>query len=721
MNKGEAHNLQNFFNPKSVAIIGASSNEQKIGTIILRNIEKSGYTGEIFIINPHLPPLGKHRGFSTYTEIPLVPDLAIIAIPAEGVVEVLSSIGTKGTKNIVILSAGFKESGKAGIERETELLEIAKQFDLKILGPNCLGFLNTADKLNATFGQVALGIGNVRFASQSGALATGLFDWAAMTGVAFSQFVTLGNKSVLNENDFLDYWLQKPKMSFFRAKQQEKLGLSPYEPVGLYLESIVDGKAFLTKAQAVSRYNPVVLLKPGKSMAAQRAMHSHTGALAGDSAVLEAALKDTGIIRADGVEDMFDLLRAIAWERAPEGNRVAVISNAGGPAVVATDTLEQYGMVLAQFSKRTANKLIRSLPPAANIHDPVDILGDALADRYAVALELALSESTVDAVLVILTPQVMTQIEATAKVIVEMSKKYHKTIFCSFMGGTMVALGEQILNEAKIPSFRFPERAIRTLARMADWRAWQRKKIILTKKQPALIKQPSIDRVVSFIKTVKMERDILTNFEVNEVFREAGISVPQYALAPSIDEAFEFCNKYEFPVILKISSAKLLHKTDVGAVIPNITNEQDLLPAYLKISKVLLKLQKEDPDAEIIIAQFIPGGQEVIVGVKRDQNFGNVLLLGAGGVFAELMGDTTIRCLPQNKEQVREMLQASKIGKILMGYRGGKVYAVDELINLILRLAHLVENVNLFSEIEINPVIVTETEVYAADGKAILL
>ena len=455
-------NLTALFSPKSIAVIGASRSPEKVGAIIFKNILDSKFNGAVYPINPNTQSIGHKKCYKTVAELPEVPDLAIIAIPAALVSEVLTQCGEKGIKNVVVLSAGFKETGTDGLKLEKQLEEIAKKYELNLLGPNCLGFVNELCPVNATFGKVSPQIGNLRFISQSGALATSLFDYCESTNLGFSEFTTLGNKTILTENDILEYFFNKTHNNITSlSAETEKL-----QPIGLYLESISDGAQFLQLAKQTTSHDPIFILKPGKTSAAVTAMRSHTGAIAGADDVLDAALSQSGIIRCQTLEDFFDLAKAFSWAGIPAGPRVAIISNAGGPAVISSDCVVKEGLEIAEFDDSTKKKLAEILPRSASILNPIDVLGDALADRFANAAEVVLQTDKCDSLLVILTPQVMTQIEKTAEVIGAVSKKYNKPIFCSFIGGRMISEGEKILDKLHIPSFRFPERAIYVISKM---------------------------------------------------------------------------------------------------------------------------------------------------------------------------------------------------------------------------------------------------------------
>ena len=709
MNKGD---LKKLFNPSKIAIIGASEDEKKIGNIVVRNLDKFGYKGDIFLVNPHLPHINGHSSFSSYDDIPTVPDLAIITTPAITVPDLIESIAKKGTKNALVFAAGFKESGEGGESLQKELIAVADKFGVNILGPNCLGFINYFSNINATFGSASKYSGNIRFISQSGAIATGMFDWSAKSGVGFSEFITIGNKANINENNILEYWMSDLKDDKF--KKFEKDGYSKNYPIGLYLESISDGKKLVELTTALSKKYPIVVLKPGKTEAASKAMLSHTGSIAGNDKIFSAAMSNAGVMRAEGIEDMFDLLKAFSWENAPSGPNVAIVSNAGGPAVITADALKENKLTLANLSKSTNQKLEKLLPREAAIHNPVDVLGDADANRYLLAVECVLKDKNVDSAVVILTPQAMTQIEETAKDIALLSKKYKKTIICSFIGGMEISQGEIVLNEAKIPSFRYPERAIKALGKMYEWNQFRSQKIIQTKKTN-YITNSSLVRINNFLRKIKQDRNILSGFEASEVLFEAGVSMPPYSLVTGYADAVEFAHRYEYPIALKITSPHIVHKTDIGGVFPKIVSSDELAIAIKKLSKIVGTFEKNKKDAGIIVQKNISDGVSVIVGIKQDEVFGKFLMIGSGGIYANLLEDQKIILLPRSQEDLVKLIKNTKIGKILDGYRNKEVMAIDKLVRIIAIIDELTTKCAIIKEVEINPLIVTSDEAFAVD------
>src|SRR3989338_5889342 len=709
------HHLEHLLSPRSIAIVGASHDKKKIGAIVLRNIIDGGFAGKIYPVNPSGGTLQKLRAYESYNAIPQIPDLAVVAVPANIVPSVLEEIGQKGTRNVIVLSAGFKEIGESGRGAEEELIAIAKRRNLSIIGPNCLGILNAPCKLNATFGASSLLSGNLRFISQSGAIATSFFDWAGKAGLGFSEFVTLGNIAVINENDILEYWQSKSLESSKEKQRQVHRGLSPYEPIGLYLESIAEGKKFLKHLKHMSRNNPIFLLKPGKSSGAQKAMLSHTGSIAGNDAVLDAALHESGVIRCHGMEDLFDLAKAFAWEKSPQSNKVAVISNAGGPGVLSADLIDEAGLEMAQLSTKTHTILQKSLPATANIHDPIDVLGDALADRYATAIDAVLADSGVDAVVVLLTPQLTTQIAETAKIVSAASVKFGKPIVTAFIGGAQVAKGETILNAHRVPCFRYPDRAIWVLGRMWAWEQWrgEHQKSEVVKK--IVVRRPVQKMLHAF---VNKNTVVLSPLQANKLLVTHKICTPVSMSAFTIESAEAFLSRHK-KIVLKISSSVLLHKTELHGVIPHIDDTKKLRVAWKQLCKILKKVKHTDKAAEIMMQKQINDGIELIVGVKTDSNFGKVLLFGAGGIMVNLLADRNLHTVPISQKEVEDLIKNSKINKLLVGYRGNKPYAIKKLVKIMLRLVALAL-ADEIDEIEINPLIITRKEVFAVDGKVLL-
>lgn len=683
--------LDTLFSPKSIAIVGVSSNPQKIGHIVLKNIQEGGYKGKIAITNPKEEIIRDLKSYTSYKDVSFVPDLAIVCIPADLALMEVSNIAEKGTKNILIYSAGYKEIGEEGLNRENKLKELAKKHKLNILGPNCLGFVNNSIKLNATFGHSSHSLGNLTFISQSGAIASSLFDWFNHTGLGFDLFITIGNKTCIGENDILSYLENSNKSTTTKVK-----------PIGMYLESIQNGIDLYNLLNNITNKQPVFILKPGKSDSAKKAMQSHTGAIAGEDKVFDSALKQVGAIRCDGIEDLFDLSKGFAWEDAPKGPEIAIISNAGGPAVISADFINKYGLSLAKLSLGTIEILESSLPRTASTINPIDILGDALVDRYEKAIKSVLEDKNVSGVIILLTPQIMTEIDKTAEIIGHYSKEFDKPILCSFIGGNLIDKAEQILNSYHVPNFRYPERAIKTMSLMWKW-----KKHIHEKNRDINNKILQSNINLKSLSTTEA-------FELNKNIR---LNIPDYEIIEPEENKIDVNTKIKFPVIMKISSPSLLHKTELGGVSSIISSDSQLKKTYTDLVNII-NINKIH-NSKIIIQKFVEKGVELIIGCKKDPSFGPILTIGAGGILTELLKDHSIILIPASVEYIGKSLESLKIYSLIKGYRKQKPLALDQLTTSIFRLTDFfLKNPNI-EEIEVNPLILTDREAYCVDLKII--
>lgn len=708
-----------LFSPKSVVVIGASRSPEKVGAVVLKNIADSKYQGSVFAVNPNVDSIGKTKCFKTVLDLTEVPDLAIICIPAGLVLQTIEQIIQKGIKNVIILSAGFKEIGTEGAELEKKLEDVCKKNELNMLGPNCLGFVNNSISLNATFAKVSSVEGNLRFISQSGALATSLFDWFSSVEVGFSEFITLGNKTVINENDILEYYLSKNQKPITTLVEDNP---RTYEPIGMYLESITDGKQFIKLTKQIVKNDPIFIIKPGKTDAAVTAMQSHTGAIAGSDDILNIALKQAGVYRCSSLEEFFDLSKGLAWNEIPLGPRVAIVSNAGGPGVISADSVVEEGMEIAKFDNETLKKLSEVLPRSASILDPVDVLGDALADRFASAIEIVLQTDKCDSLLVVLTPQIMTQIQKTAEMIGSISKKYKKPVFCSFIGGSLVSVGELALNQLKVPSYLFPERAIAVIGAMWKFKK-QRDKVLSEIIDIGVLNTQILPEESSKLlqKALNNGQKALDNLDADNLISLAGIQTPKTKIAENLEDATKFAQEAGYPVVLKLSSPGLLHKKHFGGVILDIRNQDQLENAWNTLERKTENLNDEiKSHVKFQIQKEIPSGVEVLVGIKKDPTFGPVFLFGAGGSLVELISDKNIHLLPADINSIKELVMESKIYSVLKGTETEPPYALDKLYNLIFTLAKVYEAAPEINEIEINPVIITMNDVWAIDTKVIL-
>ena len=696
--------LNVFFNPKSIAVIGASRSPEKVGSIVLRNIINSGFKGDIYPINPNAPEINGKKCYPDIFSIPNGCDLVVISLPSEVALEVILQVAQKGIKNIVLYASGFKEIGEEGKVLEEKLLKLISDSGLNLLGPNCLGFVNNNIGLNATFGESVKDNGNIKFISQSGAIAASIFDWANSIGLGFGEFITIGNKSDINENDILGYF----------KSISDREGESSNFSIGMYLESITNGAEFIKIATELSKKHPIFIIKPGKTSAATSAMKSHTGSIAGEDDVLDAALKQAGIIRCLSMEDFFDITKTFAWSQIPSGPNVAIISNAGGPAVISADAIILEGLNLIEFNEATTSKLRKVLPRSASFHDPLDLMGDALAERYGHSAEIVIENSDVDYVLFLLTPQIMTQIEKTAEYISYVSNKYKKPIICSFIGGTNIFKGEEILNKNKIPVFKFPERAIKAIGTM--WRYKQNLEIISNsnrdKSFEAISKIQDEDEVRKIIQHSINEKHItLENIEADRLMNYVGIKTPASTYITKLEEAKIFVSQNNYPVVLKLSGQGMLHKLDAGGVITNIKNDQDLETAF---NNILAKTEMKN--LQIQIQKQVENGIEIILGMKIDPVFGYFMLFGAGGSFVEIILDKNIHLLPLNQLQAKNLILNSKINKMIQKL-GIDIEVLSKVLVHFSKLEHIIPEAK---EIEINPLILTKTDIWAVDSKVLM-
>lgn len=690
--------FDSFFLPRSIAVIGASTNPAKVGAIVLRNILESGFPGEVYPVNPKGGMIEGLMVYERVTDIPSIPGLAVIATPSVTVLPLVEELGEKGVENVLILSAGFGESGPQGRVLEDTLKQALSKWHMRMLGPNCMGFVDNRKPLNTTFGQLMRKKGNLLLLSQSGAMASSIFDWCSVTEIGLAGAVTLGNKTDITENDVLGYW-EHAKLK----PLDTRVGMSPLMPIGMYLESISAGERFVEVCRKLAVNHPMFLLKPGKSSAAKKAMQSHTGSLAGEDVVLDAALSRAGVIRCEGIQDFFDLAKVFSFENPPQGSRVAVLSNAGGPAVVTADTIASYGLSMAELSSGTTEILTRLMPREAALTNPIDVLGDAMADRYKMALTAVLNEPRVDGVVVLLTPQVMTQIEETAEVIGKLSYQHKKPILCAFIGGSRVAAGEKILNGYKIPVFRYPERAIYAFSMMWEWQK----------------NRKSITKAIKPAK--KIAADLLYDFEqygtVLNILKKFEVRTPPMVRVTSMIQAIDFWRRHK-QVVFKIISPTLMHKKEVGGVMTHIETRQAVEDGYKTMLKRIEKINKNSNVASLYVQKQVSLGVELLVGIKTDDSFGPVMTLAAGGSMAELLMDKQVGLLGGGENEIRRMLQRLKIYQLLSGFRGEKAYDIKDLVKQIKNFERMVVENGIF-EAEVNPLIVNRQGVWAVDVKII--
>jgi len=681
--------LNIFFKPKSVAVIGASSNETKLGHSVVKNLVDGGYinVGQIFPINPKSNKILGLDAYPSVLEVPDPIDLAVIVIPYPFVPDALRECGRKGIAAAVVISAGFREAGSEGLERELELVDIAKQYGIRLIGPNCLGVIDTFTPLNASFSAGTPPSGPMAFMSQSGALGTAVLDIALAGRLGLSKFVSLGNKADVSEIDLLQAWKNDPDTNV----------------IMIYSEGMPNGQEFIRVASEITRLKPVVAIKSGVTQSGSRAVSSHTGSLAGSEQAYHAAFKQAGVVRVNSMQELFDVSRALGYQPLLKGNRIAIITNAGGPGILATDALERSGMTLARFENETINSLVKFLPDAASAANPVDVLGDARADRYSFALEVVANDSNVDGIMVVLTPQAMTEIEKTAQAVGLLSTQIDKPVLGCFMGEKQVEPGVNILTEKGVPNYSFPESAAMSFRAMAEYLSVleQPEREYVTFKVDDSIVRTAFDRVRS------EGRLSIGDSESREILRAYGLRIPKADVAKTPEEAVSIASEIGYPVVLKIASPDILHKTDVGGVRVGLRNDQEIIDAY---ELMVYRAQRYVPEARIwgcLVQEMVPaGGVEVLVGMNRDPQFGPLVTFGLGGIYVETIKDVTFRIAPFSREDAEGMLSEIRAHALLDGVRGKPQVDKNAIIDTLLRIGQLVQGFPEIVELDINPLVV---------------
>lgn len=686
------HDLRPILEPQSVAVIGASRQPGTVGYAVFSNLLMGQFTGVVYPVNPKAKSICSVRSYPSILEIPDSVDLAVIIVRAMLVPQVLEECGQKGVKGAIVISAGFKETGPEGAKLEAQVREIAHHYGIALVGPNCLGVINTDPnyRLNTSFAKEMPLPGNIAFISQSGALCTAVLDYAKGQGIGFSKVISLGNKADVNENDFLAYLWQDPHT----------------QVILMYVEELTEGRRFLQLAREITGEGngrkPILALKAGRTPAGARAVASHTGSLAGSDEVYEALFAQAGVLRADTVEDLFEYAIAFANQPLPNGRRTVIITNAGGPGIMATDACVRYGLELAQLSEQTLEQLREKLPPHASLQNPIDLLGDAQHDRYEAALNAVLRDPNVDAIVVLLTPQAMTDIENIANVIVQASKRQSKPILACFMGLVDISAGVNILRENGVPAYSFPEDAVRTLAAMVRYVDWVRRPRTRFKVFPV-----DTERSRKLLKEAPVSEHGFVPEEIAlQVLEAYGFPMLPWGVAKTPDEAVSVARQIGYPVVLKVLSPHVVHKFDVGGVQLNLNSDSDVRQAF---EKIMNSVKQHVPEAQIegvLVQAMAKKGREVILGMKRDPQFGPILMFGLGGIYVEVLRDVTFRFAPVRELGAYRMVRDIKTYKLLEGVRGEPPSDIDKIVECIERLSQLAMEQDLIEELDINPLIV---------------
>jgi acetyltransferase len=698
-------NLDKVFNPKSVAIIGASDEEGSVGYAIVKNFTTLGYAGKVYFVNIRKPEILGMKTYQTVDQIPEPVDLAMIATPAKTVPDVVEQCGKAGIKGAIIVSAGFKETGPEGKALEDRILEIKKKYGLRIIGPNCIGIIRPRISLNATFVDKVPKPGNVAFISQSGALGSAILDWAIHENIGFSNFVSVGSMIDVDFGDLIDYFGTDPQT----------------KSILMYVEGITEARKFMSAARHFARTKPIIVMKAGKFTESAKAVASHTGSLSGEDDIYDAAFKRAGIVRVEEIDDLFNAAEVLGTQPLPRGPNLAVITNAGGPGVMATDALVAKGGKLAKLSQKTMDVLNGILPNFWSRGNPIDILGDARADRYKAAVEACLNDENVDGILIIFTQQAVAESTEIAKAIVESvrSKAYqNKTILTSFMGYDAVQEANRIFNANNIPTYSMPEQAIKTYMYMHQYERNLELIYETPEELPVDAAPPKRSLMVILRNAATEGRELLTEDEAKKLLKYYNFPVVNTAVATTADEAVAFARQMGYPVVLKILSPQIVHKTEAGGVILDIHSEAEVRQAF---DMIMQRAKAYNPNAQIIGVTVQPmikrKGYEVIIGGKTDPLFGPVILFGMGGVGVELFKDYSIGLPPLNTTLARRIMEETKVYQLLKGYRNVPPANLKLLEEIMLLFSQLLIDFPQIKEIDINPLLINEKEAYILDAR----
>lgn len=680
-----ASSLKTFFEPTGVAIIGASDNADKLSHGILRNMLEYGYQGGVYPVNPKSKEI---LGKTCYADISAVPDpldLAVIILPAPAIPGVLEACGKRGVKTVTVISGGFKEIGEEGKALESQILDIIHKYGMRMIGPNCVGNFNLTNGMNTTFIKGKPATGGIGFISQSGAVCGGIVDHVLDNGIGFSHFLSLGNEADVSETDMMEY-LAEDDATFV---------------IAIYAEGIQDGQRFIQSARKVTRKKPVLILKAGRSDEGARAVSSHTGSLAGSHTAYQAAFQQSGVIEVKNSNDLLNVANALDWMPLPKGKRAAIVTNAGGPAALASDSLAENGLELAHFSEETQAKLREKLNPAAQVANPVDMLGGATETEYGYALDCVLADENVDMALSVLVPQALVDTVKVARAMLDAARKSGKPVLVCLMGSASVRAAQKLLHDNRLPMVDYPESSGMVFGALRQYAEYLNSPLGDEKTGKLTVDQPRVEAMLAHSKLKHWGEHV-----TRPLLEAYGVSLIPGKLARDFQEALDAAKELGYPVVMKVASQDVLHKSDYGAIAVNIRDEDELENAY---NRVLANVHQHDPSARIegvLLEKMASKGQEVIIGMKRDPSFGPLMMFGMGGIFVELFKDVAFRVAPLTHADAQAMLQQTKAVKLLSGWRGGLQYDTEAIIENILRLSQLAVDFPQIQEIEINPLLV---------------
>ena len=699
--------LDSIFRPNRIALIGVSNDPNSVGGLTLKNLVGGGFQGVIYPINPRREAVMGIPCFPDVKSLPKTPDLAVIMTAAEQVPDIIVECGNAGINGIIIMSAGFKESGEEGKLLEENLKKQINKFpDMRVIGPNCLGIIVPRAKLNVSFANGMPRKGKVAFISQSGALCASILDWADEAKIGFSYFVSIGNAVDVTFGDLIDYLGQD----------------SNTKSIMLYVESLANARTFMSAARAFARKKPIIVYKSGQFPESAAAAASHTGALASEDAIYDAVFRRAGLARVYDIGNIFDFTDLVGRKRMPKGTGIAIVTNAGGPGVMATDTIISLGGRLETLSNLTMSKLNQLLPSYWSHGNPVDVLGDASPTRLSQATSIVLDDENIDAVLVILTPQAMTNPTATAQAIIDISAHTSKFIMTAWLGGTSMREGLNLLTDAEIPVYSTPGQAMRSFMTMTRYINNLELLYETPKDVPVSFNYDRESLREKYVGNIFKKSKILSEDDSKLLINDYGISTTHPQLATTVDEAVEIANKKGYPVVLKISSPEITHKTDVGGVALNLGTDEIVRATY---KNMLETVSSKIPGVKIngiSVQKMIDTKDDVelILGIKKDKLFGTVILAGMGGTSAELFNDKRLEFPPLNEQLARQMIESLQIYPLLEGYRGSKPKNIDKLIEVLIRVSYLAADYPEIEELDINPLIVTPDDVIALDARIVV-
>jgi acetyltransferase len=700
------HHLKPLFSPNSVAVFGASNQIDSVGQIVFQNMLKSGYKGRLYPINITHSEIQGCKAYSSISEIMEPVELAVIATPPESVLAIIEQCGKRNVKAAVIITAGFGETGAAGKALELAILENAQRYGVRLIGPNCLGVMRPDIGLNATFNNGSAISGNIAFISQSGALCTAILDWAKSNDVGFSSVISMGAALDVDFGEILDYLISDSKT----------------HSILLYIEGIHNARSFMSAIRAAARIKPVVLVKVGRHTAASKAAISHTASIVGSDDAFDAAVRRAGVVRVQTVTQLFSAAKVLSYGPVPTGKRLAIVTNGGGPGIMATDCAIDLGLTMATLSDITIEKLNQALPSNWSHSNPVDIIGDAQADRYKQAVKACLEDINVDGVLAILTPQAMTKPLQVAKVVIELSDQYHKPLLTSWMGEEQVEESRTLFNQAKKPSFRTPEEAVEIFSFLAAYH--ENQKLLMQVPGPLSHHiEPDVESARMIIEgALQDKRKVLGEMESKALLSAFHIPVAQTMVARSANEALLIAQQLGFPVAMKINSPDITHKSDVGGVVLNLATALEVRTAYHEIIEKVTLSRPEAHINGISIQPMIvkPNGRELMVGVTNDPVFGPVITFGAGGTTVEIIADKSVALPPLNAFLVKDLIQTTHVAKMLGAFRNMPPVNMDALEGILLRVSEMVCELPMLMEMDINPLVLDEHGVLAADARVVL-